>query len=71
MIWSNSIKKDDHGINLKSPDEIELFEHFFNDKKMFSHQLKNILRHNKMGQLSITLKRISLFFILQHIIYFQ
>ena len=35
--WSNNIEKENHGINLKSSDEIELFEHFFNDKKKCFH----------------------------------
>ena len=56
--WSNNIEKENHGINLKSSDEIELFEHFFNDKKMFSHQLKILLRNNKIGRLGLTLKKI-------------
>ena len=55
--WSNNIEKENHGINLKSSDEIELFEHFFNDKKMFSHQLKILLRNNKIGRLGLTLKK--------------
>ena len=33
--WSKEKEVDTHGIDLKSPEEIPLFEHFFNDKKMF------------------------------------
>ena len=56
--WSKEEKIDTHGINLKTPDEIELFQHFFNDKKMFSHQLKNLLKDEDISKLGLILKKI-------------
>ena len=57
--WSNIKDVDTHGINLKSTEEIELFEHFFNDKRMFSHELKKILEENEeLNQFDQLLNRI-------------
>ena len=56
--WSNIKKKDNHGINLKSPDEIELFEHYFNDKKSFAHDLKKILKNDSVNKIGTTLKKV-------------
>jgi len=56
--WSEVKEIDTHGINLKSPEEIELFNHFFNDKKMFSHKLKDILKNDDMNKLGLILNKI-------------
>lgn len=56
--WSNVKEVDTHGIDLKSPDEIELFNHYFNDKKMFSHELKDLLKDKELNKLGIILNRI-------------
>ena len=56
--WSNKKKIDTHGINLKSDEEISLFEHFFKDKRMFSHSLKELLKDDKLKDLDYLLNRI-------------
>jgi len=56
--WSEVDKIDTYGINLKSPEEIELFNHFFNDKKMFSHELKEILKNEDLNKLGFILNKI-------------
>ena len=56
--WSQEKEIETHGIDLKSSEEIELFEHFFNDKKMFSHELKTLLRNEELNKLGLILKRI-------------
>lgn len=57
-IWSHKKEIDTHGINLKSQDEIDLFNHFFNDKKMFSHELKNLLKDNELVKLGFVLNKL-------------
>jgi len=56
--WSRGIHVDTYGIKLESEEEIELFHHFFNDKKMFSHQLKHILKDKKLLKFNHLLNRI-------------
>ena len=40
MNWVNETQVNTFGIKLKTPDEIELFNYFFNDKRMFTNELK-------------------------------
>ena len=56
--WSSNQEIDTYGINLKSNEEIELFHHFFNDKKMFSHELKHYLKDKEINKLNNMLNRI-------------
>jgi len=56
--WSNIKEIDTHGINLKSKDEIDLFNHFFNDKKMFSHELKLLLKDKELVKLGFVLNKL-------------
>ena len=56
--WSNVKEIDTHGINLKSQDEIDLFNHFFNDKKMFSHELKSLLKDKELIKLGFVLNKL-------------
>jgi len=56
--WSSNQDIDTYGINLKSNEEIELFHHFFNDKKMFSHELKHYLKDKQINKLNNMLNRI-------------
>ena len=56
--WSKDKKKATYGINLKSIEEVELFNHFFNDKKIFSHQLKKMLKNKKLLKYNNVLNKI-------------
>ena len=56
--WSEDKRKATYGINLKSTEEVELFHHFFNDKKMFSHQLKIMLKNKNLLKYNNVLNKI-------------
>ena len=56
--WSKSIDLETFGIRLKSNEEIELFHYFFNDKKMFSARLKEVLKDGRLAKFSNILNRI-------------
>jgi len=58
MTWVNNREINTFGIKLKTPDEIELFNYFFNDKRMFTNELKKVLEDKKIKRISKLLNHI-------------
>lgn len=58
MAWVNRKEIDTFGIKLRTPDEIELFNYFFNDKRMFTNELKKVLEDKKIKKISNILNHI-------------